>query len=192
MGFYEGELIRRVDPEHFARALGPRPIGTHPEEIARGLRCAVAVAAPREGLHPQVDRLDRQAPRGKSVLVAVGCRTSEAGAFEVHLVDVLLESVIGLRDARRGEGVGGDDVGAGLEVFAMHLRDELRLRQAEDVAVVAQRFGVIAEPLAAELLVGETFVLQHHAHRAVEDHDPLLKKLIETVANRCRQAHGDQ
>ena len=74
----------------------------------------------------------------------------------------------------------------------MHLRDELRLRQAEDVAVVAQRLGVIAEPLAAKLLVGETFVLQHHAHRAVEDYDPLLKKLIETVANRCRQAHGDQ
>ncbi len=74
----------------------------------------------------------------------------------------------------------------------MHLGDEPRLCEAEHVAVVAQRFGVIAEPLAAELLVGEAFVLEHHAHRAVEDHDPLLEKLIETLSNRCRGRHGDQ
>ena len=73
----------------------------------------------------------------------------------------------------------------------MHLRHEVGLGQAQDVAVVAQRFGVVAEPLASELLIAEAFVLQHHAHRPVEDHDPLLKQLIEPLSNRGCDGHGD-
>jgi len=72
------------------------------------------------------------------------------------------------------------------------LGDEVGLREAEHVAVVAQRLGVVAEEFATELLVGESFVLEHHAHRAVEDDDPLLEKLIETLANGCCPGHGDQ
>ena len=42
----------------------------------------------------------------------------------------------------------------------------------------------------AELLVRQALVLEHDAHRSVEDHDPLLEKLIETLSNRCRYRHG--
>ena len=192
---------RRLRIERVEHRLDQQDVGAALLETACCLRVSVAELVERNlAVRRVVDARRKrkrhvggaEGPGHESVLVMVGGGAREPGAFQVHFVDVLFESVVGLRHARRGEGVGGDDVGAGLEVFAMHLRDELRLRQAEDVAVVAQRLGVIAEPLAAKLLVGETFVLQHHAHRAVEDYDPLLKKLIETVANRCRQAHGDQ
>jgi hypothetical protein len=48
---------------------------------------------------------------------------------------------------------------------------------------------MVAESLAAELLVREAFVLEHDAHRPIEDHDPLLEKLIEALSNRCRYRH---
>ena len=50
---------------------------------------------------------------------------------------------------------------------------------------------MVAETLAAKLLVAEAFVLQHDAHRPVEDHDPLLKELIEALPDRSRHGHGD-
>jgi hypothetical protein len=45
--------------------------------------------------------------------------------------------------------------------------------------------------LAAELFVAEPFVLQHHAHRPVEDHDPLPEQLIETLSGGGFHGHGD-
>ena len=65
----------------------------------------------------------------------------------------------------------------------MDLRHEVGLAQAQHVAVVAERLGVVAEPAAAEVFVAEALVLQHHAHRAVEDHDPALEELVEAFAN---------
>ena len=104
---------------------------------------------------------------------------------------MVLEAIVRLGDASRREGVGGDDVGASLEVVAMHLRHELGLAQAKHVAVVAQRLRVVAKALTAELGVAEALVLQHHAHRPVEDHDPLPKQLIEALFHgRCHR-HGD-
>ena len=64
----------------------------------------------------------------------------------------------------------------------MDLRDQGRLGQAEDVAVVPQRLGVVAEALAAEVVVAQALVLEHDAHRAVEDRDPLLEQPIEALS----------
>jgi len=65
------------------------------------------------------------------------------------------------------------------------------LGQVEDVAVVAQRLGVVLEALAAKLGVREAALLEHDPHRAVEDHDPLLEQPIEALVNRGGDCHGD-
>ena len=57
--------------------------------------------------------------RGRSGVRAVqrvGRVAREPRRRDVQLVDDRLEAVVGLRDRRRVEGVGLDDVGAGLEV----------------------------------------------------------------------------
>jgi hypothetical protein len=48
---------------------------------------------------------------------------------------------------------------------------------------------VITKTLAAEVLVAEPAVLEHDAHRAVEDRDPLPEQLIETLLDRGRDFH---
>ena len=73
----------------------------------------------------------------------------------------------------------------------MDLRHEVWLGQAEDVAVVAQRPGMVAKTRAAELFIAEALVLQHHAHGPIKDHDPLAEQLIETLSGRGCRCHGD-
>jgi hypothetical protein len=50
---------------------------------------------------------------------------------------------------------------------------------------------MVAEPLAAEVLITEAFVLQHDAHGPVEDHDPLPEQLIQSLSDRRCHGHGD-
>ena len=71
----------------------------------------------------------------------------------------------------------------------MDLDHHLGLGEAQDVAVVPQRLGVVAKPLAPEFGVGQAPLLEHHPHGAVEDDDPLLEQLIEALANRKGDSH---
>jgi hypothetical protein len=48
---------------------------------------------------------------------------------------------------------------------------------------------MVAESLAAKVLVAQAFVLEHDAHRPVEDRDPLLKQLIEALSHRSCHRH---
>ena len=100
-------------------------------------------------------------PRGRDVEVADGRR---------------VEAVVGLGDAGRGERVRAEDVGAGIEVAGVDRGDGGGLGQAQQVAVAAQVARVVAEPLAAEVGLAEPVRLEHRAHRAVEDEDPLAQE----------------
>ena len=73
----------------------------------------------------------------------------------------------------------------------MHLSNKVGLGEAKHVAVVAERLRMVAEPLAPKLRVAEASVLEHDAHRPVEDHDPLLEELLKALFDRGRR-HGDQ
>ena len=97
----------------------------------------------------------------------------EARAFAVELVDDRLEPVIGLRDRGAGEGVGLDDVGAGAEVAQVDVAHRVGLGEDEKIVVAAQIVAVVAEALAAEILLGELQRLDLGAHGAVEHEDAL-------------------
>src|SRR6185369_16235931 len=104
-----------------------------------------------------------------------------------------LEAVVGLRDRGRGEGVGLDDVGAGLEVRAMDRADHVGPRQDEQVAVAALRAGMVLEARAAEVRLLERVALDHRPHRPVEDEDPLLQLFAEQgPAFGCGHCHQEK
>ena len=94
-------------------------------------------------------------------------------ALAVQVADDALHAVVGLGDRSRGEGVGGDEVGAGHGVGVVNVLDRLGLGQHQQVVVAAQVARPVGEALAAELLLGEAVPLDHRAHGAVEHEDSL-------------------
>ncbi len=68
----------------------------------------------------------------------------------------------------------------------MHLRDDVRPRQAQHVDVVAKRPGMILEALAAKVLFGQAPALDEDADGPVEDDDALPEQLVQPVSNRIR------
>ncbi len=104
---------------------------------------------------------------------ARGGGARQLGAFEIELIGETGEVVIGLRDRGRGKGVGGDDVGAGAQIFGVDVLDRLRLGQDQQVVVAPEVAVKILETFAAErgLVIFEA--LDHGAHGAVEHQDAL-------------------
>ena len=94
-------------------------------------------------------------------------------ALEVQLVGDLLHAVVGLRDRRRGERVGRDDVGAGAEIGEMDVAHRLRLAQVEQIVVAAHLAVPGIEARAAIAGLVQLVLLDHRAHRAVEHEDAL-------------------
>ena len=71
-------------------------------------------------------------------------------------------AVVGLRNGVGAEGVGADDVRAGVDVGAVDATDDVRMRKVERLAVAA-----------------EAVALEHRAHRPVQDQDPVAESLPE-------------
>ncbi len=134
------------------------------------------VVHPRREGERHVERPDRA---GHQPTELVGHLPRELRPLERHLGGDVLERVVGLADPRRREGVGGRDVGAGLEVRAMDLAHDVRLRQVEQVRVAGDVARVVAEALAAVLVLAADALLDQHAPRAVEDGDALLEDGFE-------------
>ena len=115
----------------------------------------------------------------------------EAGAFTAHLIGDVGEVVIGLRDRGRGEGVGGDDVGAGAQIFGVNVLDRLRLGQDQQIVVAAQVAVKILVTLAAKGGLVELKTLDHGAHGAVE-HENALGCGLEKFGTLRRNRNGHE
>ena len=135
---------------------------------------------------------------------ARGLLAGEAGGDQVHLAcnatqegivhdlveeclvlaagGMLLKQEVVLPDRGRAEGVGFNDVGPGLEILAVNLRDHLRPREQQDLVVALE---VLARPVGETFAAKRGFVqpvaLHHGAHRPVENDDALLNQLNEGV-----------
>ncbi len=169
---------QEVDASVAQPARGHRVAVTKLVECDGAVRGIVDIGRKRKG---DVGRAERA--RYEPVLVSVDDRPRQPRARDVDLVRQVLEPVVRLRDRGRCERVRGDQVGACLQVLTMDAADHVRSRQVEDVDVVLEQLGVVAEPLAAPVLFGQALFLQQHADRPVKDHDPLLEQPIETLAN---------
>ena len=95
------------------------------------------------------------------------------------------------------EGVGLADVGPGGEIGVVQLGDQVRPGQAQQIVVALQRHGVIGEPLAAEIRLGQALALDHHPPGAVQDQDALAGGRLQVdpmavvmASPRARPARG--
>ncbi len=137
------------------------------------------VRAHRGGAVRRAERAgDETGAAGLGCFGGVGGVPSQARGRDVEIADGLgVEAVVGLGDTGRGERVRAQDVRAGVEVGGVDRGDGRRLGQAQQVAVAAQVARVVAEPLAAEVGLGELVGLEHRAHRPVEHEDPLAQEV---------------
>ena len=67
-------------------------------------------------------------------------------------------------------------VRAGEQVLAVNGGDDLRLRDGQQIVVAAQIDGPIRESAAAKFGLAQTMPLNHGAHGAVENDQPLLQE----------------
>ena len=128
---------------------------------------------------------------GRAVLVTGLAR--QLGGHQVQFVGQFRQVVVALRDRRGAEGIGFDDVGAGLQVLAVDLRNHVRAHQRQQLVVALQVLAVVGEALAAKIGLAQLVALDHRAHGAIQDQDALAKQAGEIAAagiafGRIRQA----
>ena len=122
---------------------------------------------------------DEARPRAVALLEFVSRFARQARGRQIELVGQCFHAVVAQRHGGRIEGIGLDDVDAGGEIIQVQAADQGRLRQRQQVVVAAQVAAPAAKTLAAELLLGKALALDHGAHGAVEDQDPLFEQRLQ-------------
>jgi hypothetical protein len=149
--------------------------------------------AERRVAHPrgERERLVRRpdGARHESILAAGDRALRDLRSRAVDLVHERAELVVRLGDRGRRERVRGDDVRAGVEVAAVNLLHRVGSREVQDVDVSAEVAPVLAEALAAELLLGELEGLDRGAHRSVEHEDAFGEELLQSIADAWGGSH---
>ena len=143
----------RLDQQQVDAALGERRdlLGVRVAlTCVEGDRAVGRVVDLRRERERDVQRADRAGDEAAAGLVRG--LAGEPRALDVHLVDGVLEPVVGLADAGRREGVRRRDVGAGGEVPPVDVEDDVRPGQVEQVGVAGDVARVVAEALAAVVL----------------------------------------
>ena len=89
----------------------------------------------------------------------------------VQLFDIIFKRVVLLGYTIGVEGIGSQDPGSGLKVIRMDLFDDFGTGDGEQVVVALQRIWVICKRLIPEILLFEFMLLNHGAHRSIQQHD---------------------
>ena len=134
---------------------------------------------------------------------AVGADAALAGGVEIDVVRELLEELVlddllvergrllaaflawvfdeefALPDCGGGEGVGLDDVGAGLEEAPVDVADLIGAGEGINVAVVLEVLGGVFEAFAAGLRLGNIVTANGRAHGAIDDDHALRQRAAE-------------
>ena len=79
--------------------------------------------------------------------------TRQGAGCQIHLAAVVLQSVVAHGDALGIEGIGLDDVGSCLQVFAMDVADDIRTGEGEQVVASFQCLVVLLETAPPEMFL---------------------------------------
>ena len=97
----------------------------------------------------------------------------------IEFVNDFLEAIVRLRWRGRIEGIGLDDVGARFEVSAMNPLDQVGPSQRQQIVVALQIRRPVGKSLTPIVRLAETVLLDHRAHRAVQNGDAAAEQLLE-------------
>ena len=120
---------------------------------------------------------DKTLPAGSRRHHVIGGGASELRVGHVQLVSERLHRVIGQGDASGVERVRLDDIRPGLEISAVNGTDHFRLGDTQQVVVALEIALPVGKAFAPEIGLLERALLDHRAHRAIENHDALGQKL---------------
>jgi len=159
----------------------------HLDERHVALGGVVDVAGHRQRLVRRADGAgDEGVFAGVGGLERVDGLAGDLDRLGVEFADEVRHRVVFHRDGRAVEGVGLEDVGAGVEVGAVDVPDDGRLGDDEQVVVALELPGVILEAFAAVVLLLQLELLDHGAHRAVEVDDALAQEGLKALAGRVQ------
>ncbi|RMR97359.1 hypothetical protein ALP75_205063 [Pseudomonas syringae pv. actinidiae] len=114
----------------------------------------------------------------------------QTGAFDVQLVNDRFHAVIGLGHLCGVEGIGFEDVGTGIQIRLLDGADHVWTGQDQQVVValdVAWPFGKAFAPVVFFL---EPVALDHGAHAAIEDQNPLFQSSDKGLMAGAAVRHG--
>ncbi len=162
--------------------LGLRAVGRDQlVERDRAEAGVVDVGRQGRGLGGRPDRAGDEARLAVGALGALGGAAGDLGGGEVDVGDVVAHLVVLGRDRVGTEGVGLDDVGAGLEELEVDVLDRRGLGEHQQVVEAAQAGAVAGEAIAAERRLVEPQRLDHRPHRAVEDDDAVTDEGLQEL-----------
>ena len=98
------------------------------------------------------------------------------------LVRLLAEPILGKHDRRAAERIRFDDVRPGFEIFAVDSQHHVRPGDHEILVAAFQM-------RAAEILRRQVLLLQHGAHRAIQDEDALAEQFAKGQALLDKVSH---
>ncbi len=70
-----------------------------------------------------------------------------------------------------------------MRAYLVNFCDYVRASEAKKVIIALKVLGVFEEALASEIALGQLVALDHRAHRAVQDVDPLFPFAGEELEN---------
>ena len=111
----------------------------------------------------------------------VGHLARQARAFHVQFVGQPFHAVVGLGHLGGVEGVGFQDVRAGIQVGLLDRADHIRTGDDQQVVVTLYIAGPVGETFAAVVLFLELVALDHGAHAAIKNQDAFFESLLESV-----------
>ena len=97
--------------------------------------------------------------------------------------------VVVLGDRCTVEGIGLDNIGAGLQIGQVNVLDNIGPGQGKQIVVALEVLVVVFEPLPAVIGLHQAERLDHGAHRPVQHQNPLLKGLLESCVCRRVRRH---
>ena len=123
--------------------------------------------------------------------LGVGDLARQACAFYVQFVRQALHAVVGLGHLGGVEGVGFQNVGAGIQVGFLDATNHVRARQHQQVVVAFDIAWPVGEAFATVILLLELVALDHRAHAAIENQDALFEGVLESLKANAAIGHLD-
>ncbi|MNO95840.1 hypothetical protein D3C76_874930 [compost metagenome] len=89
------------------------------------------------------------------------------------------------------EGVGFQNVGAGIQVGFFNAANHVRASQYQQVVVAFDIAWPVSEAFATVILLFELVALDHRAHTAIENQDALFEGVLESLKANAAIGHLD-
>ena len=117
----------------------------------------------------------------------------QACAFDVQLIGQGLHAVVSLGHLGGVEGVGFQNIRAGIQVGLLDSADDVRAAEDQQVVVTLYIAWPVGKAGAAIVLFLQLVALDHGAHAAVEDQDAFLQGLLKGIeaGTAIGQRHGE-